>query len=159
VGVAEDDEGRAGAAPHRGAAGQLRLPGVVAARSQLVGPVGIVRVRQQEASARHRDDLLVGQLALRFHGVVVAVHGDHRRDRAQPVQHRKRADVAGVQQQVHSAERVEERRRECPAALREVRVGNEAEAGGDAAGGKLGRKEPLPRLPAGRGRRHQITSR
>src|SRR5690606_21946329 len=73
------------------------------------------------------DHLPVRQDVRRAGQFVVAVDGDHRGDAAELVQHGQLAHVARVQDQVDSGQRVEDRLRQGPAAIGQVRVGDQTE--------------------------------
>jgi hypothetical protein len=53
-------------------------------------------VPEQNALTVNGDDLLIGQFALRFGRVIIAMHGDHRGNGAELVKDREFAHVTGV---------------------------------------------------------------
>ena len=87
---------------------------------------------QADAPAARHHDGDVGQPQA-AEAVVVAAHRDHRRDGLQVLEHRRHAQVAGVQHQVAAVERLEHARRQRVEVLADVAVGDDADPPG--AGG------------------------
>jgi hypothetical protein len=69
------------------------------------------------------------------------VDRDDGRQGAQAVEHPELPHVPGVQHQIHAAEQREHHRRQSPAALRHVRVRDQADPGGHTLGGEIGREK------------------
>ncbi len=83
-----------------------------------------VAVHQPDAPAGDRDHGRLGQ-GEALEPVVIAAHRDHRRDAAEVVEHRGHAEVARVQDQVASLQRLESRLRDLVHELTDVGVGDD----------------------------------
>ena len=88
---------------------QLGQKIIVAAGIHFIDPVREMAMPEQDPLAANGDHLLIGQFALGFRRVIIAMHGDHRGDGAKLVKDSELTYVAGVQKQVNALKDGKER--------------------------------------------------
>lgn len=76
---------------------------------QFINAVGKVAVPEQNTLAVPGDDLLIGQFALCFRRIIIAVHRNYRRDSAELIEDGQLADITGMQEQVNTLKDGKER--------------------------------------------------